>query len=331
MTSSSERLLELCGLRTHFPTDRGVARAVDGVDLVVGAGESVALVGESGCGKTATALSILELVPPPGEVRAGEVRLRGRDLRGLADAELRRVRGGEIGMVFQEPLTSLNPVLTVGEQIAETVRVHRGLGKAEARARALEMLELVGLPSPRERLEAFPHELSGGMRQRVMIAIAMCCDPALLIADEPTTALDVTVQAQILQLFRRLQERSGTGMLLITHDLAIVSEFAERVYVMYAGKIVEEGPTEELFLRPAHPYTKGLLRSLPEMAVRGEPMATIPGTVPDPTCYAEGCRFAPRCPIAVERCTEEEPGLHAEGETPSHRSACHLREEARAL
>jgi len=331
MTSPSEFLLELRGLRTHFLTDQGVARAVDGVDVVVHPGESVALVGESGCGKTATALSILELVPPPGEVRAGEIRFRGRDLRGLSGAELRRVRGAEIGMVFQEPLTSLNPVFSVGEQIAETVRIHHGLGKRESRARALEMLELVGLPSPRERLEAFPHELSGGMRQRVMIAIAMCCDPALLIADEPTTALDVTVQAQILDLFRRLQQRSGMGMLLITHDLAIVSEFAERVYVMYAGKIVEEGPIEELFLRPAHPYTKGLLRSLPEVAVRGEPMATIPGTVPDPTRYSEGCRFAPRCPIADERCVGEEPRLHADGEAPSHRSACHFREEARAL
>ena len=234
-------------------------------------------------------------------------------------------------MVFQEPMTSLNPVLTVGEQIAETVRVHRKLGKREARERALEMLELVGLPSPREQLDAYPHQLSGGMRQRVVIAIAMCCEPALLIADEPTTALDVTVQAQILDLFRKLQQRSDMGLLLITHDLAIVSEFADRVYVMYAGKIVEEATTEAIFRRPSHPYTQGLLRSLPELAVRGEPLAAIPGQVPDPTRYPNGCRFAPRCPLVQERCESEAPELLGDEAAHDHRSACHFREEARSL
>ncbi len=332
---SEEPLLELRDLRTYFPTPTGFAQAVDGVDLVVQAGETVALVGESGCGKTATALSILDLVPPPGEVRTGEVLFRGQDLRKLAPEDLRHLRGNAIGMVFQEPMTSLNPVFTVGEQIAETVRLHRGLDKRAAREAAFEMLEIVGIPSPRERLDVYPHELSGGMRQRVVIAIAMCCDPALLIADEPTTALDVTVQAQILELFRRLQTRSGMGMLLITHDLAIVAEFADRVCVMYAGRIVEEAPVRELFQNPKHPYTIGLLRSLPELAQRGRALETIQGSVPDPTRYPSGCRFRPRCPLARVDCERSEPPLSvAAARSPgqiAHKAACLFTEEAQSL
>ena len=317
--ASAETLLELRGLRTYFRTKRGFAQAVDGVDLVVRRGETVALVGESGCGKTATALSVLGLVPPPGEVRTGEVLFRGRDLRKLSPDELRAVRGGEIGMVFQEPTTALNPVYTVGEQVAETLRVHRGLDKEEARRATLRMFELVGLPDPERQLDAWPHELSGGMRQRVVIAIATCCEPALLLADEPTTALDVTVQAQILALFGRLRERFGMGILLITHDLGVVRELADRVCVMYAGRIVEEASVEELFTRPRHPYTRGLFRSLPERVVRGEPLPTIAGSVPDPARYPSGCRFHPRCPDVRDACRGIDPVLEGDG---SHRSAC---------
>lgn len=329
---SSARLLELRGLRTYFPTDDGFAQAVDGVDLTVERGETVALVGESGCGKSVTALSILDLVPPPGQVRTGEVLFKGRDLRKLEAEELRRLRGNEIAMVFQEPMTSLNPVYTVGEQIAETVRHHRGLDRRAARAVALEMLELVGIPSPQERLDAYPHQLSGGMRQRVVIAIAMSCDPALLIADEPTTALDVTVQAQILGLFARLQERSGMGLLLITHNLGLVAETADRVCVMYAGRIVEEAAVDQLLRKPRHPYTIGLMRSLPERARRGEPLETIAGTVPDPARFPSGCRFRPRCPLAREECEESEPELSAAGAPDDpHVAACHFLDEAEGL
>jgi oligopeptide/dipeptide ABC transporter ATP-binding protein len=329
---TSARLLELRGLRTYFPTDDGFAQAVDGVNLTVERGETVALVGESGCGKSVTALSILGLVPPPGQVRTGEVLFKGRDLRKLEAEELRRLRGNEIAMVFQEPMTSLNPVYTVGEQIAETVRLHRGLDRRAARAVALEMLELVGIPSPQERLDAYPHQLSGGMRQRVVIAIAMSCDPALLIADEPTTALDVTVQAQILKLFARLQERSGMGLLLITHNLGIVAETADRVCVMYAGRIVEEAAVEQLLRKPRHPYTIGLMRSLPERARHGEPLETIAGTVPDPARFPSGCRFRPRCPLARAACEESEPELSAAGAPDdSHVAACHFLDEAEGL
>ncbi len=329
---TSARLLEMRGLRTYFPTDDGFAQAVDGVNLTVERGETVALVGESGCGKSVTALSILDLVPPPGQVRTGEVLFKGRDLRKLEAQELRRLRGNEIAMVFQEPMTSLNPVYTVGEQIAETVRLHRGLDRRAARAVALEMLELVGIPSPQERLDAYPHQLSGGMRQRVVIAIAMSCDPALLIADEPTTALDVTVQAQILKLFARLQERSGMGLLLITHNLGIVAETADRVCVMYAGNIVEEAAVEQLLRKPRHPYTIGLMRSLPERARHGEPLETIAGTVPDPARFPSGCRFRPRCPLARAACEESEPELSAAGAPDdSHVAACHFLDEAEGL
>jgi len=323
-------LLEVEDLRTYFRGDEGVARAVDGVSFELRAGETLGLVGESGCGKSVTALSILRLVPdPPGFVAGGEIRLRGRDLLALPVDELRRVRGNEIAMIFQEPMTALNPVFTVGEQVAETLRHHRGLARAAARGRAVELLERVGIPAARTRVDDYPHQLSGGMRQRVMIAMAMSCDPAILIADEPTTALDVTVQAQILDLIRELQQERGTSVLLITHDLGVVAETADRVAVMYAGKIVEAATAEELFASPRHPYTIGLFRSLPGLAARGERLHAIPGTVPSAFRFPSGCRFRTRCPLASEQCAALEPPLCAV--VGSHSAACWHAEEARAL
>jgi oligopeptide/dipeptide ABC transporter ATP-binding protein len=314
-------LLEVRDLRTWFHTEEGVGRAVDGISFAVDRGETLGLVGESGCGKSVCALSVMRLVPrPPGRIESGQVLLDGRDLLTLAEDEMCAVRGNEIAMVFQEPMTSLNPVLTCGYQIAEAVLLHQRVTGREARQRAEEMLRLVGIPAPEQRLDEYPHQLSGGMRQRVMIAMALSCHPGLLIADEPTTALDVTIQAQILDLLRRLQEELGMAILLITHDLGVVAETADRVAVMYAGRIVEYADTEGLFARPRHPYTQGLLQSVPRLDQQRERLEIIPGMVPDAREFPPGCRFAPRCPLAEERCRRQEPALEEQGK--DHQVAC---------
>jgi oligopeptide/dipeptide ABC transporter ATP-binding protein len=302
-------LLEVRDLRTTFRTDAGPARAVDGVSFAIAKGETLGLVGESGCGKSVTSLSILRLIPdPPGRIEKGSsVRFRGRELLELSEDDMRAVRGNDIAMIFQEPMTSLNPVFTAGDQVAEAVRLHRRVPKAEAWTRAVEMLALVGLPAPAERAHAYPHQLSGGQRQRVMIAMALACDPELLIADEPTTALDVTIQAQILALLAGLRERLGMALLLITHDLGVVAEVCDRVAVMYAGRIVEEGPVRRIFEDPRHPYTQGLLRAVPKVDAPAERLSVIPGQVPAATAWPAGCRFHPRCAHAWELCRASEP------------------------
>jgi peptide/nickel transport system ATP-binding protein len=316
-------LLELDNLRTYFYTDNGVARAVDGVSFQVGAGETVGVVGESGCGKSVTALSILRLVRAPGRIEPGSaIRFEGRDLVTLAEGDMQRVRGNRIAMVFQEPMTALNPVFTVGDQIAEVARIHAGMSKRDAWQKAIEMLRLVGIPAPEQRAGEYPHQLSGGMRQRVVIAMALVMNPALVIADEPTTALDVTIQAQILELMADLTKRLGTSILLITHDLGVVAENCSRVIVMYAGEVVEEASTQELFGHAHHPYTEGLLGAMPRVGGESERLATIPGTVPPPTAWPDGCRFRDRCPYAWERCEREHPPLYQVG--AAHTSRCHL-------
>jgi peptide/nickel transport system ATP-binding protein len=317
-------LLEVDGLKTHFFTRDGVVRAVDGVSFSIQPGETLALVGESGCGKSVTSLSIMRLIAsPPGRVVAGAIRFNGRDLLGLSEPEMRKVRGNEISMVFQEPMTSLNPVLTIGRQVAETLVLHRAMSRADAMARAVELLRLVNIPEPARRAAEYPHQMSGGMRQRVMIAMALACDPKVLIADEPTTALDVTIQAQILDLMRELQAKTGTAILLITHDLGVVAEMAQRVVVMYAGRKVEEAPVGELFARPRHPYTRGLMNSMPRLgAGQGarQRLQEIPGMVPSLREPLAGCAFAARCPYAVERCRAEVPPF--EPRAPAHAVAC---------
>ncbi|NKC33304.1 ABC transporter ATP-binding protein [Falsiroseomonas selenitidurans] len=327
-------LLEIEALQTHFRTPDGINRAVDGVSFHVNAGETLAIVGESGCGKSVTAMSILRLIPePPGKI-AGAIRFNGRNLLEASDKEMRAIRGNEISMIFQEPMTSLNPVLTVGRQIGETLRLHQGLSAQAAEDRAVEMLNLVGIPEAKRRVREYPHQLSGGMRQRVMIAIALACNPKLLIADEPTTALDVTIQAQILDLMRDLKHRVGAAIVLITHDLGVVAEVAERVVVMYAGKKVEEAPVHALFNSPRHPYTQGLLGSVPKLgsSLTGEAtrLAEIPGLVPSLKQKIPGCVFASRCPHATELCTAVAPAL--EEKALGHVAACHyaLREGALA-
>jgi peptide/nickel transport system ATP-binding protein/oligopeptide transport system ATP-binding protein len=318
---TAARLLELQGLVVEFRSRHGAFRAVDGVDLALDRGETLGVVGESGCGKSVTALSIMRLIPrPPGEIVAGEIRLEGEDLRALSDEEMRRVRGGRVSMIFQEPMTSLNPVHTIGAQIVEAIRVHELLDAAGARARALEMLKLVRIPDPERRLDDYPHQMSGGMRQRVMIAMALACDPQVLIADEPTTALDVTIQAQILELMRDLRDRTGAAILLITHDLGVIAELAQRVLVMYAGRVVEEADVATLFADPQHPYTLGLLGSIPRLDEAGVRLAAIDGAVPDPRAPPAGCRFHPRCPFAIDRCRSEDPPLVPL--TAGHRVAC---------
>ncbi len=317
----AEALLEVRDLRTRFDTDRGVFRAVDGISFDVARGRTVGLVGESGCGKSVTSLSIMGLVPmPPGTVEAEAVRFEGRDVLTLSAIERRRLRGGSMSMIFQEPMTSLNPVHTIGQQIVEGLLAHTDLSPAAAKARAIEVLELVRIPSAAARFDDFPHRLSGGMRQRVMIAMALACEPQLLIADEPTTALDVTIQAQILDLLRDLQKRLGMAMLLITHDLGVIAEIADDVVVMYAGKIVESAPVADLFADPQHPYTIGLLGSIPRLDADRERLSTIEGTVPSPNNQPRGCRFSPRCPFADKRCREEPPPLRELG--TDHRVAC---------
>jgi len=303
-------LLAVSDLSTVFDTDAGEVRAVDGVSFSVGSGETLGIVGESGCGKSVTSLSIMRLVPEPGRILdTGSIVFRGRDLLALAPESMRAVRGNDIAMIFQEPMTSLNPVHTVGRQIAESIRVHRGASRKVAWNQAVEMLRLVGIPAPERRAMDYPHQLSGGQRQRVMIAIALSCDPDLLIADEPTTALDVTIQAQILDLLSGLRQRLGMAMILVTHDLGIVAEVCDRVAVMYAGRIVEEGPVADLFDDPRHPYTQGLLRAIPRVDEAAGTLDPIPGQVPDPAHWPRGCRFNPRCRHAWDRCGRHEPGL----------------------
>jgi peptide/nickel transport system ATP-binding protein len=322
-------LLEVRDLKTYFKTDDGWLHAVDGVDVSVDRGETVCVVGESGCGKTVMAMTVLKLVPmPPGRIVGGQVLWQGRDLVPATAEEMRRIRAKEIAIVFQEPMTSLNPVYTVGEQIAESLRLHEGLSRKAANDRAIEMLRLVHIPMAERRVDDYPHQFSGGMRQRVMIAIALACNPKLLIADEPTTALDVTIQAQILDLLAELKERLGMAVLLITHAMGVVAETAQRVVVMYAGKVVEEAPVGELFEHPRHPYTQGLIRSIPRIdtaAAHKVRLAAIPGTVPKLIDPAEGCRFAPRCPFALAKCVEATPPLREI--TPGHKVAC-VRAEA---
>jgi peptide/nickel transport system ATP-binding protein len=325
MENASTPLLEVQNLRTHFYTRDGIVRAVDGVSFSVNAGETLAVVGESGCGKSVTSLSILRLIAsPPGRIVEGSIRFKGRELLALSEAEMRRIRGDQISMVFQEPMTSLNPVLTIGRQISEMLTLHRGFSQREAMGRAVEMLRLVNLPEPERRVSQYPHQLSGGMRQRVMIAMALACNPQLLIADEPTTALDVTIQAQILDLMGKLKEKTGAAIVLITHDLGVVAEMAQRVVVMYAGRKVEEASVQMLFAEPRHPYTRGLLNSVPRLgevqAPAGKHLAEIPGVVPSLRETIPGCIFAPRCSYATDRCRKEYPPL--EYKRDGHAVAC---------
>jgi peptide/nickel transport system ATP-binding protein len=324
--AGGERLLEIKGLKTFFFTEEGVVRAVDGVDLHIDKGETLGVVGESGCGKTVTALSVMKLIPmPPGKIVEGQMLYEGRDLVTLPPAQMRKVRGKEISMVFQEPMTSLNPVFTIGEQIAEAIRLHEGLGRRAAMDKTVEMLKLVHIPNPERRVKEYPHQLSGGMRQRVMIAMALSCNPKLLIADEPTTALDVTIQAQILELLNELKAKLGMAVLLITHDMGVIAETTQRVMVMYAGKVVEEAPVKELFKEPLHPYTQGLLRSIPRIdtaATSKKRLQAIPGVVPSLLNLPRGCAFEPRCPHAKPVCKEQDPVLKEI--KPGHRVSCWL-------
>jgi oligopeptide/dipeptide ABC transporter ATP-binding protein len=312
----TEPLLSLRHLVTAFETDEGYLRAVDDVSFDVLPGRTLGIVGESGCGKSVTSLSIMRLIPsPPGFIERGEALFEGRDLLRLPESEMRRLRGNEISMIFQEPMTSLNPVYTVGSQIVEAIRLHQKMGRRAAKARAIELLDLVGIPAPSERIDSYPHTLSGGMRQRVMIAMALACEPRLLIADEPTTALDVTIQAQILDLLRSLQEKLGMSIIFISHDLGVMAEFAHEIAVMYAGKIVEQAETHALFRNPRHPYTRGLLRSLPSARNRGERLPTIPGIVPDLRTLPSGCRFQDRCDLVTGACRTDEPTLQQYGQS----------------
>ena len=303
-------LLEIRSLTTHFVTEDGVVRAVENVSLDIHPGEVLGLVGESGCGKSVTGLSVLRLLPvPPAKIVNGEILFDGRNLLELTEEEMEKVRGNDIAMIFQEPMTSLNPVFTIGDQIIEAILLHQGLDKREARKRAIALLDRVRIPSPETRIDAYPHQLSGGMRQRVMIAMALSCQPKLLIADEPTTALDVTIQAEVLRLLREIQRDMGMSVLLITHDLGVVAETADRVAVMYAGRIMEYAPIETIFSNVRNPYTKGLLTSMPQLEQRRERLNAIPGQVPDPMDLPVGCKFHPRCYLMIEECKKEEPPL----------------------
>ena len=310
--SENGRLLEVRQLATHFLTEQGTVRAVDGIDFAIREGQTMALVGESGCGKSVTALSILRLIQdPPGKIVSGEILFRGKDILKLSEKEMRSIRGNNIAMIFQEPMTSLNPVYTIGAQIVEAIELHQGLKGPPAWERATKMLDLVGIADASMRVRDYPHQMSGGMRQRIMIAMALSCDPALLIADEPTTALDVTIQAQVLDLIRSLQKKNRMSVLLITHDLAVVAENADEVAVMYASRVAERGPVEKMFDRPGHPYTIGLLNSLPKLAGRRERLEVIAGSVPDPLNFPKGCKFHPRCPYGRDdaQCRTQEPAL----------------------
>ena len=318
-------LLEVKNLTTHFFTDNGVVEAVDGISYSIDEGEIVGIVGESGCGKSVSALSIMRLIPdPPGKIVAGEVIFDGQDLLKLSHSGMRKVRGNNIGMIFQEPMSSLNPVLTVGRQLTETLELHLNMSATAANDRARELLEMVGIPDAEQRLKDYPHQMSGGMRQRVMIAMAISCDPKLIVADEPTTALDVTIQAQILELMQRLSTELGTAMIIITHNLGVVARYAKRVIVMYAGSIIEEGTSRQIYYDPRHPYTLGLLRSVPRLDEReGGRLQPIDGLPPNLIGLGEGCKFAPRCRYAIERCVTETPELTPMDEvTPPHLAAC---------
>ena len=318
---ATRSLLEIRELRTYFASERGEVRAVDGVDLSLERGKTLGIVGESGCGKSVTALSVMGLVPqPPGRIASGEIVLDGEDLLKAPERRLRDLRGDKLSMIFQEPMTSLNPAFQVGDQIAEALLRHKGLTKGEANAASVEMLRKVRIPSPELRARDYPHQLSGGMRQRAMIAMALACQPALLIADEPTTALDVTIQAQILDLMRALRAELGTAIILITHDLGVIAELADDVAVMYAGKVVERCAVERLFSEPQHPYTVGLLGSIPRLHLEQKRLSAIEGIVPDAAAFPSGCRFHPRCPFAVEQCRREEPPLKTIKE--DHSAAC---------
>jgi len=323
------KLLEVKNLKTYFYTDDGVATAVDDVSYDVDKGETLGLVGESGCGKSVSALSIMRLIPdPPGKIVGGEILFKGRDLLKISEKEMQEVRGNNIGMIFQEPMTSLNPVFTCGNQIEEVLVLHQKLSKAEAKEKAIEMLDLVGIPAPEQRYHEYPHQLSGGMRQRVMISIALACNPEILIADEPSTALDVTVQAQILELINKLQQELGTGVIIITHDLGVIAEVSKRVAVMYASKIVEYGDVIDIFANPKHPYTIGLLSSIPNINKRKSRLSTIEGSVPFPTNFPKGCHFCTRCQFADEKCWNEEPPVV--NISPSHTASCWKLDEVAA-
>ncbi len=316
-------LLRIIELRTYFYIDEGTARAVDGVSLEIQRGKTLGLVGESGCGKSVTALSIMRLVPtPPGKIESGSVYFGERDLLRLSEPQMRKVRGNDISMVFQEPMTSLNPVFTIGNQIMEVLRLHQKMSKRQARETTIELLSRVGIPVPEQRISEYPHQMSGGMKQRVMIAMALACNPELLIADEPTTALDVTIQAQLLDLLKELQAQLGMSILLITHNLGVIAETADTVAVMYAGKIVEYTSVEKLFSEPKHPYTVGLFNSLPKIEKKKGKLAVIPGNVPNPLYFPSGCRFHPRCPRVMDVCRKKEPALKEIED--GHKAACHL-------
>jgi peptide/nickel transport system ATP-binding protein len=322
--STQEPLLSVHNLSVTFRTDHGVVPALRDFSYTLNAGETLAIVGESGSGKSVGALAVMQLIPdPPGRITDGDVRFDGRSILGLSESEMQKIRGNDIAMIFQEPMTSLNPVLTVAEQIVEAVRLHQRLSRHDARDRALEMLQLVQISEPEQRLDQYPHELSGGMCQRVMIAMALACTPSILIADEPTTALDVTIQAQILDLMRDLKHRLGTAILLITHDLGVVAEMADRVLVVYAGRKVEEASVRELLNSPRHPYTLGLLGAMPRLGEsdKGQRLTEIPGSVPSMLDPIVGCAFAPRCPLAMDRCRAEQPPLNAHGDS-QHLAAC---------
>ena len=323
------KLLEVKNLKTYFYTDDGVATAVDDVSYDVDKGETLGLVGESGCGKSVSALSIMRLIPdPPGKIVGGEILFKGRDLLKISEKEMQEVRGNDIGMIFQEPMTSLNPVFTCGNQIEEVLILHEKLSKAEAKEKAIGMLDLVGIPAPEQRYHEYPHQLSGGMRQRIMISIALACNPEILIADEPSTALDVTVQAQILELINKLQQELGTGVIIITHDLGVIAEVSKRVAVMYASKIVEYGDVIDIFANPKHPYTIGLLSSIPNINKRKSRLSTIEGSVPFPTNFPKGCHFCTRCQFADEKCWNEEPPVV--NISSSHTASCWKLDEVAA-
>lgn len=315
------KLLEVKNLKTYFFTDDGVAKAVDDVSFALDKGETLGLVGESGCGKSVSALSIMRLIPdPPGKIVGGEILFKGTDILKVSEKEMQDIRGNDIGMIFQEPMTSLNPVFTCGDQIEEAVVLHQKLNKEQAKEKAIEMLKLVGIPAPEQRYNEYPHQLSGGMRQRIMIAMALSCNPEILIADEPTTALDVTVQAQILELINKLQKELGMGVIMITHDLGVIAEVSTRVAVMYASKVAEYGNVNQIFYNPKHPYTIGLLNSIPKLSKSKSRLATIEGNVPPPTAYPKGCHFCTRCSFVIDKCWTEQPPLFQIEE--EHTAAC---------
>ncbi len=322
-------ILQVKNLKTHFYTEDGVVKAVDGVSFELYEGETLGIVGESGSGKSVTSLSIMRLLDEKGRIVDGEIIFRGKNLLELPESEMRKIRGNEIAMIFQEPMVALNPVYTIGDQIMEAIMLHQGVGEKEARKMAIDLLRKVGIPEPEKRVDQYPHQLSGGMRQRAMIAMALSCRPSVLIADEPTTALDVTIQAQILDLMKELQREYGMALIMITHDMGVIAEMADRVVVMYAGQVVEYGEVHEIFKHPRHPYTYGLLSSIPRLDVEQQKLKSIPGTVPDPLNFPPGCRFHPRCEFAQERCRKETPQMVEV--SPGHYSRCFFWEKLKGL